>query len=216
MIAVLGLLLVSPLSAGAKIRVACVGDSITYGHPVVYKHPEKTYPAVLGKLLGEKYDVRNFGCNSATLVKIGNKPYVKQPAFKKATEFNPHIVIIKLGTNDTKVDAWMEKKQFVGDLKELVSHFRGLRAKPVVFLGIPVPVSPKRTRGITAPEVRDRIIPMIRRVAKEEKVPLIDFHTPLANRLELLPDTIHPNAKGYAIMAAAAHAELIARGRKGK
>lgn len=202
---------IAALAAGdEKVRVACVGDSITYGHPVVYKEPEKAYPAVLGKLLGDDYDVRNFGCNSATLARIGNVPYWNQPQLKKATEFNPNVVIITLGTNDSKVKAWMDAKQFVPDLKALIKHFRDLPAKPKIYLGVPAPVSPKRTRGITAAKVRKTITPMIREVAEEEDVPLIDFYTPLKDKLDLLPDTIHPDAEGYQIMARTAHRVLTA------
>ncbi len=54
-----------------KIRVACVGDSITFGAGVKERN-KNSYPKVLAGLLGEKYDVRNFGVNGATLLKKGN------------------------------------------------------------------------------------------------------------------------------------------------
>jgi len=44
--------------AAAPIRVACVGDSITQG---VHVGREDKYPSVLGRLLGARYQVRNFG-----------------------------------------------------------------------------------------------------------------------------------------------------------
>jgi lysophospholipase L1-like esterase len=196
--------------AAEKIRVACVGDSITYGHAVVYEKPEQTYPAVLGKLLGDDFEVRNFGCNSATLVKIGNVPYWKQPQFADATKFNANIVIIALGVNDTKVEDWLKPEQFTGDLAALVEHFRAQPARPKVYLGIPVPVSPERIHGITAKKARERATPMIEETAKKLDVPLIDFYTPLQDRLELIPDTIHPNAEGYRIMAQTARDALVA------
>ena len=80
-----------------KIRVACVGDSITFGAGVKERN-KNSYPKVLAGLLGEKYDVRNFGVNGATLLKKGNKPWWKLRAFKDATAFKPNVVIIKLGT----------------------------------------------------------------------------------------------------------------------
>ena len=85
----------------SKTRVACVGDSITYGAGVAGRE-SNSYPAVLGKLLGDKYEVKNFGVSGATLLKKGDNPYWRQGAFKKATDFKPNIVVIKLGTNDTK------------------------------------------------------------------------------------------------------------------
>ena len=41
----------------SKIRVACVGDSITYGAGI--REPESTYPMRLAELLGNKYEVQN-------------------------------------------------------------------------------------------------------------------------------------------------------------
>ncbi len=89
----------------APIRIACVGDSITFG-ATIKNRTQHCYPAELGGLLGKKYEVRNFGVNGATLLKRGDRPYWKLPAFKAATDFAPTIVIIKLGTNDTKPKNW--------------------------------------------------------------------------------------------------------------
>src|SRR3954469_23880998 len=86
-------------SAAEPIKIACVGDSITFGYGL--QEVEK-YPAVLGKLLGDRYQIGNFGVNGATLLKKGDNPYWKVPAFQAATDFKPNIVVIKLGTNDTK------------------------------------------------------------------------------------------------------------------
>src|SRR3712207_5545352 len=82
-------------------RVACVGDSITYGAGVSGRE-KNSYPAVLGQWLGTKWDVRNFGVSGATLLKKGNRPYWKQQKFADALQFKPDVVIIKLGTNDSK------------------------------------------------------------------------------------------------------------------
>jgi len=191
--------------AGGPIKVACVGDSITFGHPVPR---EKAYPGVLQTLLGPAYEVKNFGQNSATLSRAGNLPYWKFPVFEEATRYEPHIVIIALGANDSKVEAWMAKETFTKDLKEMVSHFRQLPSHPLVMLGIPIPVSPERTKGITAQKVRERVTPMIQQVAREMNAPTLDFYTPLAGKLELLPDTIHPNEQGYRIMAETAAAAI--------
>jgi|SRR5579862_4901017 len=77
-----------------KIRVACVGDSITFGAGVADRE-KNCCSAVLGGLLGEKYDVRNCGVNGATLLKKGDLPWCKQQAFDDATTFDPEIVVIE-------------------------------------------------------------------------------------------------------------------------
>ena len=77
-------------------RVACVGDSITFG-AAIKDRAKNCYPAQLGRMLGEEWDVANFGVNGATLLKKGDKPYWKQKAFEQAHAFEPDVVIIKLG-----------------------------------------------------------------------------------------------------------------------
>jgi len=83
------------------VRVACVGDSITFGAGVEDRD-KNHYPAVLGGLLGTSFDVRNFGRSGATLSSSGDLPYRDTDEFKAATAFAPDVVVIKLGTNDTK------------------------------------------------------------------------------------------------------------------
>lgn len=77
-------------SAG-KIRVACVGDSITGG---------TDYPADLWMLLGANYTVGIFGVGGSTVALDSGKPYMNESAFQDAKKFQPDIVIIMLGTND--------------------------------------------------------------------------------------------------------------------
>src|SRR5258706_4947261 len=79
------------------IRVACVGDSITFGAGVENRETN-CYPVVLGKLLGARFDVRNFGVSGATLLKNGDLSYWKLPQFEHLSEFAPQGIILALGT----------------------------------------------------------------------------------------------------------------------
>src|ERR1044072_7428681 len=98
-----------------KIRVACVGDSITWGSGVEGRE-SNSYPAVLQRLLGEKYEVSNFGVSGATMLKRGDKPYWEMSAFTDALAFKPNVVVIKLGTNDSKPQNRTNITEFAGDL----------------------------------------------------------------------------------------------------
>jgi lysophospholipase L1-like esterase len=49
-----------------------------------------------------------------------------------ATTFAPDIVIILLGTNDTKPQNWRYKSDFSGDLRDLIRHFATLPSKPKI------------------------------------------------------------------------------------
>ena len=178
---------------GGKTRVACIGDSITYG-AVVEDRANNCYPAVLGKLLGEKYEVRNFGVSGSTLLRKGDKPYWNEKAFTQATDFNPNIVVIKLGTNDTKPQNWKHKAEFEADARAMVRHFKELPGKPRVFVALPVAVV-KPNFGINEEGVREEI-PVLVKVAREEGAKLIDLHSAVAAKNLFAADGVHPNAAG--------------------
>jgi len=104
-------IILTACNLSAKIKIACVGDSITFGSRVKDREIN-SYPAQLSALLGDDYEVKNFGKSGATMLDNGNKPYIKTPEFEASLKFNPDIVIIKLGTNDSKGSNWKHKDNF--------------------------------------------------------------------------------------------------------
>lgn len=203
------LLTAAPLAAQtpvAKIKVACVGDSITAGAGV--KDPAKKYPAQLGVLLGGAYEVKNFGVSGSTMLDAGDKPYKKQKAFQDALSFQPDIVVIKLGTNDSKPQNWAKKDGFAADAKSLVQAFQKVNPKVQVFLCKPVPVISSGNFGIRNDIVKPEIIPLIDQVAAEMKLKVIDLYAALDGKPELIPDRVHPNDAGATILAQTVHAAI--------
>jgi acyl-CoA thioesterase I len=188
-----------------QIRVACVGNSITEGAG----WGDKTYPAQLGVLLGEKYDVRNFGLGGRTLLMKGDFPYCKEELFQQAKEFDPQIVIIKLGTNDSKPQNWKYKDEFFNDYVVLVKEFRKDGKNPQIFVCFPPPVF-KDGFGITNSIIHNKIMPLIDSVRSTCNTLLIDFNSPMVSDSALFPDGIHPNGDGYAIMAKIAFNAIMA------
>lgn len=186
-------------SIAEPIRVACVGDSITFGAGI-RDRKNKSYPAQLSGILGKGYEVRNFGNSGSTMLKKGDKPYWRQREFDAAIAFNPNIVIIKLGTNDTKPQNWKHGSEFVADYQDMIETFRTLKSKPKVYICLPVPVFKSRW-GITDKIVNDDVIPATRAVAKKTGIQLIDLNTPLQGKAALVPDSVHPNAGGAKIIA---------------
>src|SRR5688572_15934739 len=176
-----------------RVRVACVGDSITYGS-AVEKRDQNCYPVVLGNLLGPSHEVRNFGVSGATLLKKGDKPYWKEKAFQLAGDFGPNIIILKLGTNDTKPQNWKYKDEFEADARALVQHFKALPSRPKVFLALPVAVV-KSSFGIVEEGIQAEI-PLLKKVAKEEGVAVIDLHAAVATKELFVGDGVHPNVAG--------------------
>ena len=199
----------SALADDGPVKIACVGDSITFGAGVENREVN-AYPQVLGRLLGERASVANFGRSGATLLKEGDFPYWEREQFKEATEFQPGIVIIKLGTNDSKPQNWKFSTQFPADLEAMIAHFRALQSKPIVYLCKPVPV-PKTAYGISEAIVGGEVIPYVEAVARKAKCRLIDLYTPLSKMPENIPDGVHPNAAGARVMAETVY-EAITRG----
>jgi len=182
-----------------QIRVACVGDSITYGAGIKDRK-NMNYPKQLGKLLGKEYEVRNFGNSGSTMLKKGDKPYWKQNEYKAALEYAPNIVIIKLGTNDTKPQNWKHGAEYSVDYKAMISSFTKLSSKPKVYICLPVPVVKTRW-GITNEIVIKEIIPAIRKISDQTKSEIIDLNTPFKGKNELIPDSVHPNGAGATVIA---------------
>ena len=187
------------VGAQEKIRVACVGNSITFGMWIRDREHD-SYLVVLGRLLGEKYEVRNFGISARTLLNKGDHPYMNEQIYRDALAYNPDIVTIKLGTNDSKPDNWKYGSEFKDDLRTLIRSFQRLSSHPKIYLCLPIP--PAHTQwGINDSTIVNGVIPAIEEVAKELNLPVIDLHTAFAPHTDLLPDAVHPNKEGAAIIA---------------
>lgn len=189
------------------IRVACVGDSITFGHGIADRDHD-TYPAILDSLLGSKFNVQNFGVSGTTALKKSNMPYMNEQAYKDALAFNPDIVTIKLGTNDSKPYNWENKANFKDDLKFMINSFRELPANPDIWLCLPVPAY-GNAWNINDSIIFNEVIPLIREVAKEEGVEVVDLNTPMSNQRKFFPDTIHPNEEGQEKIASILYEEIF-------
>ena len=186
--------------AAEPIKVACVGDSITQG---VGAQRGKSYPAQLQGLLGDGYQVGNFGVSARTLLKKGDFPYWNEKKYQDALAMEPAIVVIMLGTNDTKPQNWKFEAEFEADYRELVKSFQSLKSKPRVFVCRPVPVPGMGNYGINEENIQKEI-PRVDALAKELGCGVIDMHAALAKFPEMLPDRVHPNTAGAGEMAKAA------------
>jgi lysophospholipase L1-like esterase/pimeloyl-ACP methyl ester carboxylesterase len=182
------------------VRIACVGNSITYGSGVVNRE-KNSYPAQLQSYLGADYEVRNFGLGGTTLLKKGNKPYWATEQFRQSLLFQPDIVFIKLGTNDSKEINRPFLKEFSKDLTALVKQYQELASRPRVVLLLPLPAFTTDNTGIYNPVIHQQIHPVIKEVAFALQVELIDFYQLFISQPNLLPDNIHPSSLGATVMA---------------
>ena len=184
------------------IKVACVGNSITYGYGIENRE-QNSYPSVLQRLLGKGYKVGNFGHSGATLLSKGHRPYIQQEEYQKALAFAGDIVVIHLGINDTDPRNWPNhRNDFVKDYLTLISSFKKANPKARIVIARMSPLSHRHPRFESG--TRDwhaEIQQAIALVAQQTNAQLIDFHEPLYHFPQMLPDAVHPNAQGAAILA---------------
>ena len=189
--------------AQSPIKVAFVGNSITQGPG---RDNPDSYPLQVGALLGDSYEVKNFGVSGRTLLRKGDFPYWNEPQFQEVKDFQPDVVLIKLGTNDSKPQNWAHKEDFVKDYLDMISEFRDHMPKDgKVYVIFPVPVT-RVNFGITPEVTNNEQRLMLFEVVQKSGAEVIDLYTPLMDKPELLPDGVHPNKEGLTIMA-----EVIAR-----
>lgn len=188
------------------IKIACIGNSITYG--VGTRNPAKdSYPAVLGQMLGDGYEVRNFGVSARTMLMKGDNPYMKEERYRQALDYNPDIVTIKLGTNDTKPQNWRYKSDFKKDMETMIRTLRALPSKPEIYLCYPIPAYAVQW-GINDSIIVHGVMPVINRLAAKYRLKVIDLHTPLTGMKECFADNVHPNEKAAVRIAQAIYRQL--------
>ena len=181
------------------VRVACIGNSITDGFGIDMSE-KYGYPAQLQGLLGDGYWVKNFGVSGRTMLNKGDWPYMNEMAWKDALAFKPDVVVIKLGTNDSKPENWQYGAEFKQDLQQMITTLRH-HGSPKIYLCTPIPAF-KPSWKISDKVITDEIIPIQQKVAKQYGLQIIDLHTLLANDVDkVLDDGIHPNEKGAKKMA---------------
>ncbi len=178
----------------AQIKVSCIGNSITEGFGL-QSPSTQSYPVVLQSLLGSGYQVENEGVTAKTLLKNGDQPYWTQGKLPQVFTFKPNIVTLMLGTNDTKPQNWdTHYTEFKRDYLAMVDTLYTLSTKPRIFLVLPVPIW-SNTMGIRDSAMQ-KIIIIIKQVALERGLPLIDCNTPFTQSQAYFPDGVHPNATG--------------------
>lgn len=203
------ILIISGFVLQAQTKVACVGNSVTYGYGL--KERDKTsYPSRLQQLLGDAYRVGNFGHSGATLLNKGHRPYMGLPAFKEALAFRPDIVVIHLGLNDTDPRNWPNyQDEFVSDYTALIDSFRTVNPKTKIYVCRMSPIFHWHPRFQSG--TRDwfwQIQAAIGRVAANNHATLIDFHEVLYDKPFMMPDALHPDAEGAALLAETVYGTL--------
>ena len=186
-----------------------MGNSVTYGYGLANRETE-SYPVRLQQMLGEGYEVGNFGHSGATLLYKGHRPYIGLPEFHQALDFKPDWVVIHLGLNDTDPRNWPDwKEEFIPNYRALIDSFRLVNPEARILVCKMTPIFDRHSRFQSG--TRDwhkQIQHAIEQVAQGAGAQLIDLFTPLHSRPDLFPDALHPNPEGAKILAKTVYSAL--------
>lgn len=181
-----------------RIRIAAIGDSNTYGAGVLLRgRRRRSYPAQLGRILGDRYQVLNYGVNRCTLQQEGDWPWDATPFAEESLRARPDIVLIMLGSNDARGDNW-DAERYETELTAFVERYR-TRGADVHLLTPPVAFANRG--GVSARLIEDEVAPIVRRVAGTLGVDLIDVFEVTARSVTSHPDGIHLDARSSRLVA---------------
>lgn len=188
------------------IRLACIGDSITAG----VKAKGAAYPDVLMKVLGDQWQVHNFGVSGATMLRKDGASFSAKPQYAKALDLKPDVATIALGTNDSKLPIGKDNADFEADYKAMIAELRKANPKVIIYCCLPPPAFPGKW-GIKDAVIKGEIIPLILKVAQDTGCNVIDLYAALDGKKELVPDTVHPGPDGQKRLAAAVYEALTGK-----
>lgn len=181
------------------IKVGCVGDSNTYGAEATDRS-KYAWPVQIRDMLGVKYETRNFGVNGALMMNHLNDAWKNKTAYSDNKAYDPDIIVIALGTNDSK-DGYWDAVKFKNSYIDLINEFKSYSAEPDIYMAIPIKAY-SSTWSINDQTIREQVIPAMKEISKEKGLPLIDLYSVTNNIANLMAsDGIHPRDEGLRIMA---------------
>lgn len=195
-----------------QIKVACVGDSITYGHGVE-DWEENNYPAQLQEILGEDYHVMNFGSSGSCVNPDGDQPYTGRAVYQESLDYDADILVFMLGTNDSKPENWTDMDTFIKDYQELLGTYLEGENPPQIYIGLCAEAyyteDADPSTGSAGFDIQPAIVDEIAARLQQEYVSVdhikvIDIHSLTEAHPEWFEaDGIHPNKDGARAIAEA-------------
>ncbi len=176
------------------IRVACLGTSITLFSG------KTSYPSQLQEILGNAYEVMNFGKSGTTVLNNSVWSYRRSNEYRQAVQSGADVFIIELGTNDSKSDIWENRVNFIASYELLLDTLLHLPSSPAVFICLPGKAF-THGFGIDSTVLQSDIIPAISGIAYQKGINLIDLYSTSKSKRNLFPDGIHPDSAGCHLIA---------------
>lgn len=187
--------------------VAAIGDSITEGAGATDFYAD-SYPNQMQTLLGGEYNVINFGMSGRTarvdLPSYDSNPigWVKNRQFAGIAKLKPDIAFIKLGSNDSKTtySPLTTKENFKAALSDIINKLYQVNPDMEIIVCTSA-YAYSSAYDISNANIESIINPVQRELANENGLALIDLHEITKGKSKLFPDGIHPNTRGYAMIA---------------
>ena len=192
------------LGQGA-IKIAAVGDSLTYGYGLENRQQD-AYPSILLELLGSNYQVANYGMSGRSLLSTSDYPYLNEKNAQQSLESDADIVIIMIGSNDSRAAYW-NKEQFIKEYLDFVKGYIKLHSQPDVFIVAP-PYVPTSRFGLNNEVIRDEIQQIVEDVATELGVHFINLYPITEGHPEYYSDGLHLTPLGNRVIAKAIFSAL--------
>ena len=196
-----------------QIKIACVGDSTTYGHGIT-GWPRNNYPTLLQGLLGEGYHVNNYGVSSHAVQSSSDRPYTSLAHYQESLAYDADYVVFMMGSNDAKPENWIDAEHFKEDLLTILDSYSDTQ----IILCTPASAFflEGQTEGVTSHDIQPLVVEQIaavtRQVAAERGYTLIDVHSFTAAHPEwFAKDGVHPGNEGAAAIAQEVAAILTAQ-----
>ena len=199
-----------------KKIIACVGDSLTYGAGVRLTRKKDSYPARLQGLLGEEWQVLNYGLSWRTLQNSGDLPYRADRFYQQSLGSGAEIFLLMLGSNDAKVFNWNEEN-YRRELTDFTRTYCALPQQPTVILMQPTIVWRDRNGNepyqMQVDLVGNELHEIVAEVGKETDCPVIDLYRLSKAHQDWFYDLAHPNVKGNMMIAHYIYSALIDLGQ---
>jgi len=200
-----------PPATPETLRVACVGDSVTYG-TFLKDRACDCYPAHLQGLLGDAFSVRNFGVDGHAVQESSDHPYRRHANYSASGFFDPDLVLIMLGSNDARSRNWKGIDAFIHDYGVMVDHYLALSSAPRVLVLTPPAAfevwGRKKLNYTINGEALGTIASSVREFAGERELPLVDIHSATSTRADVFPDGVHPDVAGARLIASTVYEHL--------
>ena len=198
------------ISGDGDKKVICVGDSLTFGQGVLTSRKTDSYPAVLAELLGDGYQVVNYGLPNRTLLSTGNMPYCEEGFYGESLAQDAEIVIIMLGTNDSKPDNW-NAERFEAEYAAFIRGYQAMDSQPEVYVMVPPAIFLENPdSGDCSEEIlTGEIIEIISRISQNTGAGLIDLYSVTEHHSEWYGDGLHLNAEGNRAAARAIYEAVM-------